>query len=122
MGADSSMELSSSIREPESADEPAGDAGDLRHSAGPHLYVWQDGWRYAPGLGGNGRNADSICAAGVAGLPRRAARQSADCRTGIDQVASATQPGGNMEGKETRFGIAASALFAAVATGRPLVR
>ena len=36
---------------------------------------------------------------------------------GIDQVASATQPGGNMEGKETRFGIAASALFAAVATG-----
>jgi K+-transporting ATPase ATPase A chain len=35
---------------------------------------------------------------------------------GIDQVASATQPGGNMEGKETRFGIAASAVFAAVTT------
>jgi len=35
---------------------------------------------------------------------------------GIDQVASAVQPGGNMEGKETRFGIAASALFAAVTT------
>jgi K+-transporting ATPase ATPase A chain len=35
---------------------------------------------------------------------------------GIDQVASAMQPGGNMEGKETRFGVAASALFAAVTT------
>ena len=35
---------------------------------------------------------------------------------GVDQVASATQSGGNMEGKETRFGIAASALFAAATT------
>jgi K+-transporting ATPase ATPase A chain len=38
-------------------------------------------------------------------------------KQGIDQVASADQAGGNMEGKETRFGIAASSLFAAVATG-----
>jgi K+-transporting ATPase ATPase A chain len=37
-------------------------------------------------------------------------------KQGIDQVASAMQTGGNMEGKETRFGIAASALFAAVTT------
>ena len=37
-------------------------------------------------------------------------------RQGIDQVASVAQSGGNMEGKETRFGIAASALFAAVTT------
>ena len=35
---------------------------------------------------------------------------------GADQAASATQAGGNMEGKETRFGIAASALFASVTT------
>jgi K+-transporting ATPase ATPase A chain len=35
---------------------------------------------------------------------------------GIDQVAGSLQAGGNMEGKETRFGIAASALFAAVTT------
>jgi K+-transporting ATPase ATPase A chain len=35
---------------------------------------------------------------------------------GIDPVASALQAGGNMEGKETRFGIAASSLFAAVTT------
>jgi len=36
---------------------------------------------------------------------------------GIDQSASVLQSGGNMEGKETRFGIGASALFATVATG-----
>ena len=35
---------------------------------------------------------------------------------GVDQAASALQAGGNMEGKEVRFGIAASALFAAVTT------
>jgi K+-transporting ATPase ATPase A chain len=35
---------------------------------------------------------------------------------GIDQQASSLQSGGNMEGKETRFGIDASALFAAVTT------
>ena len=35
---------------------------------------------------------------------------------GVDQAASLTQAGGNMEGKETRFGISASALFAAVST------
>jgi K+-transporting ATPase ATPase A chain len=35
---------------------------------------------------------------------------------GADQSASATQPGGNMEGKEARFGIAATGLFAAITT------
>jgi K+-transporting ATPase ATPase A chain len=35
---------------------------------------------------------------------------------GVDQRASLTQSGGNMEGKETRFGIANSALFATVTT------
>jgi potassium-transporting ATPase potassium-binding subunit len=37
-------------------------------------------------------------------------------KLGIENAATATQPGGNMEGKETRFGIAASALFATVTT------
>ena len=37
-------------------------------------------------------------------------------KQGIDTAASALQSGGNMEGKETRFGIAASALFSAVTT------
>jgi len=35
---------------------------------------------------------------------------------GIDQQASAMQAGGNMEGKEVRFGVAQSALFATVST------
>jgi K+-transporting ATPase ATPase A chain len=37
-------------------------------------------------------------------------------KLGVDQTASATQAGGNMEGKETRFGVVNSALFAAVTT------
>jgi K+-transporting ATPase ATPase A chain len=35
---------------------------------------------------------------------------------GVDQAATSLQAGGNMEGKETRFGIAASSLFVAVTT------
>ncbi|MBV8124491.1 MAG: potassium-transporting ATPase subunit A, partial [Paucibacter sp.] len=35
---------------------------------------------------------------------------------GVDQAQSATQPGGNMEGKETRFGINATSLFVVVTT------
>ena len=37
-------------------------------------------------------------------------------RLGVDQAASALQPGGNMEGKETRFGIVNSALWATATT------
>jgi K+-transporting ATPase ATPase A chain len=37
-------------------------------------------------------------------------------KAGIEMTATTTQPGGNMEGKETRFGIADSALFATVTT------
>jgi potassium-transporting ATPase potassium-binding subunit len=37
-------------------------------------------------------------------------------KLGIDQAASALQPGGNMEGKEVRFGIANSALWATATT------
>jgi K+-transporting ATPase ATPase A chain len=36
---------------------------------------------------------------------------------GVDQTASDMQPGGNMEGKETRFGIANSSIWAAATTG-----
>jgi K+-transporting ATPase ATPase A chain len=37
-------------------------------------------------------------------------------RLGVDQLASASQPGGNMEGKEARFGILNSALWATITT------
>jgi potassium-transporting ATPase potassium-binding subunit len=36
---------------------------------------------------------------------------------GVDQAAGQQQSGGNMEGKEARFGVAASALFTTIATG-----
>jgi K+-transporting ATPase ATPase A chain len=48
-------------------------------------------------------------AAEAAGNPSLAA-------LGVDQTASESQPGGNMEGKEVRFGIARSALFATLTT------
>jgi K+-transporting ATPase ATPase A chain len=38
-------------------------------------------------------------------------------KLGVDQTASAIQPGGNMEGKEVRFGIANSTLWATATTG-----
>jgi potassium-transporting ATPase potassium-binding subunit len=44
-----------------------------------------------------------------AGNPRLAA-------LGVDQAPSALQSGGNMEGKETRFGISATTLFATITT------
>jgi potassium-transporting ATPase potassium-binding subunit len=37
-------------------------------------------------------------------------------KLGADQVATATNPGGNMEGKEVRFGVASSALWAVATT------
>ena len=37
-------------------------------------------------------------------------------KLGVESAATATQPGGNMEGKETRFGIGGSALYATVTT------
>ncbi len=37
-------------------------------------------------------------------------------KLGVETAATATQSGGNMEGKETRFGISATALFATVTT------
>jgi K+-transporting ATPase ATPase A chain len=48
-----------------------------------------------------------------------AAEQSGNpilARLGVERAPTAVQSGGNMEGKETRFGIAASALFATVTT------
>lgn len=37
-------------------------------------------------------------------------------KLGVDQTATVLQPGGNMEGKESRFGIGASSLFATITT------
>lgn len=55
----------------------------------------------------------------VAVVPLVAAEQAGNPQwsaMGVDQSVSTLQSGGNMEGKEVRFGITASALFAAVTT------
>ncbi len=58
-----------------------------------------------------------IAVLGVAALGHfEQAGNPALTRAGADQVASALQAGGNMEGKEVRFGIADTALFATVTT------
>ena len=49
-------------------------------------------------------------------LPAEQAGTDALARAGVAQAASAEQPGGNMEGKETRFGIVESALYGGVTT------
>lgn len=48
--------------------------------------------------------------------PAEGAGNPAFARSGVDMSASELQAGGNMEGKEVRFGIANSALFATVTT------
>ncbi len=49
-------------------------------------------------------------------LPSEQAGNPLLTRLGVDQTQSALQPGGNFEGKETRFGIASSMLFTVVTT------
>jgi potassium-transporting ATPase potassium-binding subunit len=56
-----------------------------------------------------------LCLAGIA-VAYSAESHGNPLLHGIDQHASAIQPGGNMEGKEVRFGIASTALFATATT------
>jgi len=49
-------------------------------------------------------------------VPAEQSGNPALAKLGVDQTASAQQAGGNMEGKETRFGIVNSALWATVTT------
>jgi potassium-transporting ATPase potassium-binding subunit len=56
-----------------------------------------------------------LCLAGVTATYAMEARGN-PLFHGVDQQASAVQPGGNMEGKEVRFGIAPTALFATTTT------
>ncbi len=58
-----------------------------------------------------------LFAAGVAVVyPSEAARNRSFAAFDIDQLAGPLQAGGNMEGKEVRFGVAQSSLFATVST------
>ena len=81
------------------------------------LHLRQDGGRYAPRLGPAGRHARPVRSASCCwaiirnnpGNPRLAA-------LGVDQQPGPLQPGGNMEGKEVRNGIAQSSMWAAATT------
>ena len=67
------------------------------------------GVAYAAEAAGNPKLGDMAAISAAASDPTLANMK-------IDQTASSTQPGGNMEGKEVRFGIARSALFATATT------
>ncbi|WP_020654530.1 potassium-transporting ATPase subunit KdpA [Massilia niastensis] len=56
-----------------------------------------------------------VIAAGLAFVSEQQANPQL-AALGVDQAASTLQPGGNMEGKEIRFGIGASSLFAVITT------
>ena len=102
---------------PTALDQHAGDGGDPADPVRAHLYLRQDGRGYPPGLGGHDRHAGPVLVSmAVLAFHSEQHGNPLIAKQGIDQVATPMQSGGNMEGKETRFGIAASALFAAVTT------
>ena len=70
-------QLFPSLRESDAADQPAGNRRDPAHPVRPHLYLRQDGRRYAAGLGLAGRHADTAGKPDPGGLLQRAARQPA---------------------------------------------
>ena len=100
-------QLGAPVREPDPAHQPPRDAGDPRHPGGLHLHVRQVRRRQAAGVGAlRGRH-------GARGPERRASSTGASrsaTRTSPGPEPTrpppSTQAGGNMEGKEVRFGIA----------------
>jgi potassium-transporting ATPase potassium-binding subunit len=83
----------------------------LTHTFGKMVGNTKQGWAILGAMAGLGLAGILICtSAEQAGTPH--------LRTAhIETSATAAQSGGNMEGKEVRFGIPSSALFAAVTTG-----
>ena len=110
-------QLGASVREPDAALELPRDAGDPADPGRALLHVRQDGRRHAPGLGGAGRDDGDLRRL----LGRRVWRASSRATRCSPRSASTRRrapcnPGGNMEGKEARFGIANSALWATATT------
>ena len=88
---------------------------DLRDFGGPHLHARPDdeiAASWLGGVGGDGVPLPRRRDASPTG-PKRAATR---CSPAPIRRPAAMCPGGNMEGKEARFGIANSALFATVTT------
>ncbi len=83
----------------------------ITHAFGKMVGNAKQGWAVFGAMAALALAGMLICiSAEQAGTPHLDAAQ-------IQTAATATQPGGNMEGKEVRFGIAPSALFADVTTG-----
>ena len=110
-------ELGPSAREPDAALELPRGARDPADRGGALLHVRRAGAGPPPGLGALRRDVRDLRPA-AARVRRRRAGAATRCSTalGVDQAASALQAGGNMEGKEVRFGIANSALWATATT------
>jgi K+-transporting ATPase ATPase A chain len=85
--------------------------GALTHTFGKMVGNSKQGWAVFGAMAALALAGMVICtAAEQAGTPHLASAH-------IETAATALQSGGNMEGKEVRFGIPASALFATVTTG-----
>ncbi len=102
---------------PNALHQLSGDGRDPADTRCLDLHLRAQRRRYPPGLGGAGGHAHPAACRwlGMAEYYEQAGNPLI-AHLGVDQSASALQSGGNMEGKETRFGIGASALFAAVTT------
>ena len=86
-------------------------------AAGSDPYLRQDGRRSAPGLGAVRRDGDCCFSSGVAvAIAASSAAIRSSPRWASIKPPRATHSGGNMEGKEVRFGIVNSALWATVTT------
>ena len=109
-------QLVASVRKPERADQSDRAGGDLCDRRGADQCAGPHGQGRAPGLG-------DLCRDGRA-VPRRRDRlhyseahvNPAFAAYNVSSTPSAVQAGGNMEGKEVRFGPALSALWATVTT------
>ena len=110
-------QLRAPVREPDTVHQSRSDPVDLRPRRRADLHVRPHGQGHASGLGALLGDGGDVPDGRVRRLSGRAGRQS-DPREARrrEPRRPATQSGGNMEGKETRFGIAASALFATVTT------
>ncbi len=85
--------------------------GAITHTFGKMVGNTKQGWALFGAMSALALAGMLICtSAEQAGTPHLAAAH-------IETAATAMQSGGNMEGKEVRFGIAASSLFATVTTG-----
>ena len=85
-------------------------AGALCYTFGKMIGDTRQGWAVLAAM-----TIVFVVLLGVAGFSEQAGN-ARFTTTGVDQVASDTQSGGNMEGKEVRFGIATSALWATATT------